>query len=322
VAIIKSNSENIRRAANKLKYGGLVAFPTETVYGLGADGLSPIAVSKIFEAKKRPTFNPLILHVSSIEMLNNIAKIKSEKIKLLTENFWPGALTLVLDKKDVVPYIVTSGFDTVAVRMPNNKIALDLINEFGRPIAAPSANSFGRLSPTKAEHVNNQLGDNVDIILDGGSCSIGVESTILEITNSDNFLLRPGGIPIEDIEEIVGKVTVKNVVIETPNSPGQLIIHYAPKIPIQFYDENKVEEYRNLKLGGIFLKEIMNETLFRVTKILSPKGEYREAASNLFTVMHDLENQNLDMILVEPIEKVGLGTAIMDRLTKAVNKYS
>ena len=165
VEILESNSKNIQRAVHELKSGSLVAFPTETVYGLGADGLNKIAVSKIFEAKKRPSFNPLILHISTIQMLDTIADYSNDRVKLLIDKFWPGPLTLVLKKKEIVPYIVTAGLDTVAVRMPNNKIALELINKLGKPIAAPSANSFSKLSPTKAEHVAKQLGDKVDLIL-------------------------------------------------------------------------------------------------------------------------------------------------------------
>jgi len=255
VAILESNSENIARAANELNAGGLVAFPTETVYGLGADGLNKLAVAKIFEAKKRPTFNPLILHVSSIEMLNDIASYTSEKIALLTEKFWPGPLTLILKKKEIVPYIVTSGLETVAVRMPNNKIALDLINNFGGPIAAPSANSFSKLSPTRAEHVLKQLGDKVDIILDGGKSLVGVESTIVEVNEDEQYLLRPGGVAKEDIEKIIGKLSKPAILLNFPNSPGQLPIHYAPSVPISFYDEEKINSLSNLRLGGIFFSD-------------------------------------------------------------------
>lgn len=321
MAILESNSENLELAANELNAGGLVAFPTETVYGLGADGLNKLAVAKIFEAKKRPTFNPLILHVSSFEMLNKIASYTSEKIEILTDKFWPGPLTLILRKKDIVPYIVTSGLETVAVRMPNNKIAVDLINKFGGPIAAPSANSFSRLSPTRAQHVDKQLGDKVNIILDGGKCDVGVESTIIEVTAETQYLLRPGGIAKEDIERLIGKLEIPVTEINSPSSPGQLTIHYAPSIPISFYNEEKVNSFSNLKLGGIFLSEVKIPHKFNVTKILSKNNNLREAASNLFSYLHEMETLNLDMIFVEPVEKSGLGIAIMDRLTKAVNKY-
>lgn len=319
--LLEATNKNIDLAVNVLNSDGLVAFPTETVYGLGANGLCPIAVAKIFEAKKRPTFNPLILHVSSVEMLNEIAIIDNPKIEKLINNFWPGPLTLVLPKKSNVPDIVTAGLETVAVRMPNNKIALELIKKLNKPIAAPSANYFGRLSPTSAQHVSNQLGTSVDIILDGGECSVGVESTIVKILNDENLLLRPGGIPKEEIESIIGDLKYSTEV-ETPNSPGQLKIHYAPEIPIYFYDENKIQNQSNKKLGGLFFQHPKLDKHFSSIKILSPKGNFREAASNLFSLLHQLENEKLDMIFVEKIDKQGLGIAIMDRLIKAVNKYS
>jgi L-threonylcarbamoyladenylate synthase len=321
MAIIKPNIVNIKQAVKAFEAGELVAFPTETVYGLGADGLNETAVTKIFEAKKRPIFNPLILHISSLEMLDSIASYSSEKIKLLAEKFWPGPLTLILKKKEIVPYLVTSGLETVAVRMPNNKIALELINLLGRPIAAPSANSFSKLSPTKAEHVEKQLGDKVSIILDGGSCEVGVESTIIEVTEESQTLLRPGGISKEDIEAVIGKLSNPKLITAVPNSPGQLEIHYAPNVPIKFYSEELLQSFTNLKLGGIFFSEIKHDNLFTVAKVLSKNKDFREAASNLFSFLHEMESLNLDLIIVEPIAQEGLGIAIMDRLTKAVNKY-
>ena len=321
VEILESNSKNIQRAVLELESGSLVAFPTETVYGLGADGLNKIAVSKIFEAKKRPSFNPLILHISTIQMLDTIADYSNDRVKLLIDKFWPGPLTLVLKKKEIVPYIVTAGLDTVAVRMPNNKIALELINKLGKPIAAPSANSFSKLSPTKAEHVAKHLGDKVDLILDGGSSDVGVESTIIEVTDDSQFLLRPGGIAREDIESVIGNLETKNKETNSPNSPGQLQIHYAPNVPIHFYDKEKVSAAQGNKLGGIFFSEVKNKNFFKISKVLSSSGDFREAASNLFAYLHEMENYNLDIIFVEPIEERGLGIAIMDRLTKAVNKY-
>lgn len=319
--LIPATSENIIKAAKYLQQGNIVAFPTETVYGLGADGLNPIAVTRIFEAKKRPAFNPLILHVSSMEMVKRVAHIDNEIVTRLTDKFWPGALTIILRKKDIVPYIVTSGLDTVAVRMPNNQVALKLIEELGNPIAAPSANSFGRLSPTNASHVAKQLESKVDIILDGGNCTIGIESTIIEITDSVNYLLRPGGIAREDIETLIGKLSDPTEKLSTPNSPGQLKVHYAPKIPIKFYSEETLLENKNKKLGGIFFSKVKNKEMFIITRTLSDTEDFREAASNLFSYLHELENVVLDLILVESLPKVNLGAAIMDRLTKAVNKY-
>jgi L-threonylcarbamoyladenylate synthase len=319
--LLEATLENINLSVEVLKSSGLVAFPTETVYGLGADGLNEIAVSKIFEAKQRPTFNPLILHVSSIDMLNEIAEFSDEKLVLLAEHFWPGPLTLILRKKDVVPYIVTSGLETVAVRMPDNKIALNLIEKLGNPIAAPSANSFSKLSPTKAEHVAKQLGNKVDIILDGGNCNVGVESTIIEVSKNSQILLRHGGIAKEEIEKVIGKLTDIKIESDIPKSPGQLKIHYAPNIPIYFFNKDIIKENFNKNIGAIFFNKIKNIEKFKIVKVLSEKADLHEAAANLFSYLHEMENLNLDMIFVEPIEKVGLGAAIMDRLTKAANKY-
>ncbi len=317
---LSPTSNNIKISAKELKLGNLVAFPTETVYGLGADGLNPIAVSKIFETKKRPTFNPLILHINSMQMLNKIAWLEEKKIEKLLDKFWPGPLTIILPKKEIVPDIVTAGLETVAVRMPNNKIALQLIKELGNPIAAPSANSFGKLSPTTAEHVAKQLSEKVDIILDGGSCNVGVESTIVKITKDKNYLLRPGGISVEELESVAGKF--ENLNNENkPDSPGQLKIHYAPEIPIYFFDEEKIIENRYKNLGGLFFRKSKLEKYFSSIKILSQKGNLNEAAANVFSFLHEFENENVDMIFVEPIEYSGLGNAIMDRLSKAVNKF-
>lgn len=319
--ILEATEQNILNAANVIKAGGLAAFPTETVYGLGADGLNPIAVSKIFEAKNRPAFNPLILHIANYNQLEEICYINNKKIELLIAAFWPGPLTLVLPKKNTVPDIVTSGNETVAVRMPDHPVALSLISKAGRPIAAPSANKFGELSPTTAEHVAKQLGQNVDIILDGGACRVGVESTILEVTEDKIIILRPGGVPIEEIEEVAGKILLKKNNLSKPNSPGQLPFHYAPKIPLKILSEKVLEELKGKKVGAIFFSENKYDIKFDVIKILSVKKDFREAAANLFSYLHELENSGVDVIVAESVKETGLGKAIMDRLIKASNKF-
>ena len=318
---LEATLTNIIHAAQILRDGGLVAFPTETVYGLGADGFNEIAVSKIFEAKKRPSFNPLIMHISTIDMLDQISSHSSEKVKALTEKFWPGPLTLILKRKEIVPYIVTSGLETVAVRMPDNKIALELINQLGNPIAAPSANEFSRLSPTKADHVIDQLGNKVDLVLDGGKCDVGVESTIVEVTEESQFLLRPGGIAEEEIEKIIGKLSTIEKKDVKPSSPGQLKVHYAPDTPINYYAESDLELYSKKNVGAIFFNKIKNDHYFRHTRVLTKNDNLREAASNLFSFLHEIDSYDLDLIVVEPIKEVGLGIAIMDRLNRAVNKF-
>ena len=319
--IIQNSKENIEYAANEIINGNIVAFPTETVYGLGADGLNPTAVAKIFEAKQRPSFNPLILHITSQDQLNELVRIESDKVYKLIEHFWPGPLTLVLPKKNIVPEIVTAGNPTVAVRMPQHPIAKALIEACGKPIAAPSANQFGFLSPTTAEHVEKQLGEKVEIILDGGKSEVGVESTIVEVTNNKIWLLRHGGISIEQLKEVCDSVEIKEVDSNKPNAPGQLLHHYAPKIPIKFLSEISLKELNGKKIGGLFFKENTTEIEFAHVEYLSESGNMREAAANLFFHLHELEAKNLDLILVQKVELVGLGIAIMDRLTKATNTY-
>jgi L-threonylcarbamoyladenylate synthase len=319
--IFKSNKQNIQEAAKAITAGEIVAFPTETVYGLGADGLNPKAVAKIFEAKQRPSFNPLILHVSSIEMLKELIKIEDKRINKLINKFWPGPLTLVLPKSKTVPDIVTAGNSTVAVRMPRHPIAKALIEASKTPIAAPSANQFGYLSPTTAEHVEKQLGAKVNIILDGGKSDVGVESTIVEITKDEILLLRHGGISVEQLQEVCTSVKEKEIDPDKPNAPGQLLHHYAPKIPVKFINEVTQKEIEGKRLGGLFLEKNKTEFNFDKIKFLSLRGDLREAAANLFLHLHSLENSKIDLILVEPIKQEGLGIAIMDRLTKATNRY-
>jgi L-threonylcarbamoyladenylate synthase len=228
---------------------------------------------------------------------------------------------LVLPKKNIVPDIVTSGHPTVAVRMPNNEIALKLIELAEVPIAAPSANKFTRLSPTTAEHVANQLGSKVSIILDGGKCSVGVESTIIAFIENEFVLLRPGGLPVNEIENLVGKIKIKSG-SDNPIAPGMLPFHYAPKVKIKFLDDVDQSDLLNKKVGGLFFSENKSSINFEVVKILSTKRDFIEAASNLFSMLHEFESEDLDLILVERVPEENLGIAIMDRLTKAVNKYS
>lgn len=320
--IFEANRKNIEKAAEAIKSGEIVAFPTETVYGLGADGLNPTAVAKIFEAKNRPSFNPLILHIASAEELNELVNIKSEKIEKLISEFWPGPLTLVLPKKETVPDIVTAGNPTVAVRIPKHPVALELIKASQTPIAAPSANTFGFLSPTTAKHVEKQLGDKINIILDGGKSDVGVESTIIEVAEDKIYLLRPGGIAVEQIEEVCDKkIKVKQTDTNNPNAPGQLFHHYAPNVPVKFLDEANESDIKNKKLAGLFFRENNTDLEFERVKILSSSGDLHEAAANLFHHLHLLESLDIDLMLVEPVKEEGLGIAIMDRLRKATNRY-
>jgi L-threonylcarbamoyladenylate synthase len=320
MSLYKANSENILAASKVIKEGGLVAFPTETVYGLGADGLNPIAVAKVFDVKKRPVFNPLILHISKKEEFEKFTIVKNEKVIQLVDKFWPGPLTLVLPKTEIVPEIVTAGNPTVAIRMPNHQVALQLIEASKTPIAAPSANRFGHLSPTEAYHVEKYLGSKIDMILDGGKCSVGVESTIIQFHENEFYLLRPGGLSKEEIEDEIGKIKSGKINQRKPNAPGQLPFHYSPNTKLKFFDKRLLDV--NKKIGVLFFKENKFDFPFASIKILSASGNLHEAAANLFLQLHELELENVDLILVEPVEESGLGLAIMDRLRKASHKHA
>lgn len=321
IMIYNSDKHNITLAAEAIKNGDVVAFPTETVYGLGADCTNPIAVSKIFEVKNRPSFNPLIVHVSKFSQLEEVSFAENENVKKLINKFWPGPLTLVLPKKNIIPDIVTSGHPTVAVRMPNHPVALKLIDAAGVPIAAPSANSFGFLSPTSAEHVAKQLGNKISIILDGGQSDVGVESTIIELINNRVTILRPGGLPIEEIRKIIPSVDVEQKDTLAPKAPGMLLQHYAPKIELKFLDEVNFNDLDINKVGYLSFNGNKVEQKFKVTRVLTKTNNLREAAANLFKYLHELENENIQLIIADRIAETGLGIAIMDRLTKAANRY-
>jgi L-threonylcarbamoyladenylate synthase len=315
---LKATPANIRKAAGVIQEGGLVAFPTETVYGLGADALNPIACAKIFEAKQRPFFDPIIVHVSSIEQAGTLFQTIPDQAEQLISQFWPGPLTLVLPKTDIVPDIVTAGLETVAIRMPSHPVAAALVQASGTPIAAPSANLFKQLSPTTAEHVREQLGDSVEIILDGGPATIGVESTILKIGNPP-VLLRPGGLPLEAIEEVIGPVQVAALSSENPEAPGQMKTHYAPCTPLIIL-RDPTQWPVDARVGYLALATPTTELNVEALEVLSPTGDLREAAANLFACLHRLDAAGTDIILAEPVPEVGLGRAIMNRLQKAASE--
>jgi len=307
----------IRQAAKTIQKGGVVAFPTETVYGLGANAFNPLAVARIFEVKKRPHFDPLIVHVVRQHDLKKLVTETPSKAIKLMERFWPGPLTLVLSKKEEVPDIVTSGLPTVAVRMPKHPIAQSLIEQSGCPIAAPSANLFGQLSPTTAGHVHEQLRDQIDLILDGGPCEVGVESTIVSFAGETPALLRPGGVTLEEIESVIGAVEVGSHQ-EKISAPGMLPRHYAPRTPIMInWSEESLKVYKNKKIGFLAFQSPMDALKCSHVEILSKKGDLREAAANLFSAIRRLDALDLDLILAESVPETGLGRAIMDRLRRA-----
>ncbi len=297
----------------------MVAFPTETVYGLGADALNPYAVAEIFEVKNRPQFDPLIVHVADMRQADILVQKFPALALKLVEKFWPGPLTVVLPKSPMVPDIVTSSLPTVAVRVPNHPLALDLIRESGRPIAAPSANPFGAVSPTTAGHVRNSLGSKVEVILDGGPCSVGVESTIVSFMDKEPVLLRPGGAPLEEIQALIGQVRVQTTAAEKPLAPGQLPQHYAPRTPLVL-DESLENLPEGKKIGLLTLREPRDSTPFTAVEVLSYKGDLKEAAANLFAALRRLDEKGLDLLLAHPVPHEGLGRAINDRLYKASHK--
>jgi L-threonylcarbamoyladenylate synthase len=321
---------NIVKAAQMMRQGAIVAFPTETVYGLGADALNEKAVVKVFEAKKRPTFDPLIVHVASVEDAEKLWTHTPPVAKALMKAFWPGPLTLVLPKSAKVPDIVTSGLPTVAVRMPKNDIALALIRALGSPIAAPSANVFGYTSPTSAEHVREDVGDKVDLVLDGGPASVGVESTVLKLEEDGAVLLRPGAVTPDEIKKYV-KIKAVETAPGRIEAPGQLESHYAPWTAFYLltapYSECTEDVQKLLReaqqkkgtarAGLIAFKKAPSPSPFETTLVLSEKGDLREAAAKLFQAIRKLDKMHLDILLAEPVPPQGIGLAIMDRLKKA-----
>ena len=319
ITIYKLESNNIYKAAQIIKSGGLVAFPTETVYGLGANALNPFAVAKIFEAKERPSFDPLIVHIALLDDLSKLSRGNIQTAILLAKHFWPGPLTIVLPKSPIVPDIVTSGLDTVGIRMPNNLIALELIKESQRPIAAPSANKFGQLSPVNSHHVKKQL-PNIDYVLDGGCTTVGIESAIVAINGNVCQLLRPGFISLDDIENALPNTFVfDNTKPINLVSPGLLKSHYSPKKPL-FIINPSIEFPES---SGLILHSNKRvEYKVQRTIYTSQTCNKIEISANLFAALHAMEeDESVNSIFIEPVDETGLGLAIMDRIKKASFQY-
>ncbi len=304
---------NIDRAAEYIQKGKLVAFPTETVYGLGANALDPLAVAKIFEMKERPSFDPLIIHIADIQQLERLVLHADERVYKLAEVFWPGPLTIVLPKSSMVPDIVTAGLSTVGIRMPDNEIALELIRKSGCPIAAPSANKFGRISPTSPAHVKKQL-PNVDYILEGGKTTVGIESTIIKLTDYGFQILRNGIITEEELETIVpfdGSSTIEKI-----SAPGMLKSHYSPGKKL-FLADNAGLKIDKSKAGLISFSGELEEGYRKVIRV-SERKDLKDYAVNMFEAMHSFEDDtDIEIIIAEPVREIGIGKAIMDRLKKA-----
>jgi L-threonylcarbamoyladenylate synthase len=296
-----------------------VAFPTETVYGLGCNALNPDAAARVFEAKQRPQFDPLIVHIADRMQLDNVVKALTATARQLIDQFWPGPLTLVLPKQPTIPDLVTAGLDTVAVRMPNHPVAHALIRAAGTPIAAPSANPFGYVSPTTAQHVADGLGHTIDLILDGGPCPVGVESTIVSLVGPQAELLRPGSITLEQLRAVIGPLSRSSSVADQPTAPGQLARHYATQTPVTILTsvEARPTLTKNERAGLlVFSQASTTDRRFAAIEVLSTTGDLREAAHHLFAALRRLDAQSLDRIYVEPCLEEGLGMAIMDRLRR------
>ena len=314
----KVSAATISHAVRLLQAGEVVGLPTETVYGLAGDGLNPTALARIFEVKQRPLFDPLILHVADAEGAWKLVSVVPESARKLAEKFWPGPLTLVLPKRELVPDLATSGLPHVALRVPSHPAAQALLRAFGGPLAAPSANRFGRISPTDAEAVRAELGDAVPLILDGGPCVVGLESTVLNLSGDDPTLLRAGGIPVEEIEALIGSVERSRPVDEIPAAPGQLKHHYAPRKPLRIVERiTSVEPQTGYLLFG---SGKIAAAADAVIENLSPAGDLREAAANFFRALRRLDDDpRVQTICAVPLPTQGLGLAMNERLARAAH---
>ena len=309
---------DIAHAGRLISEGGVVAFPTETVYGLGADAFNPKAVARVFEIKERPSFDPLIVHISNLAQLDELWLQKDERLLQLAEKFWPGPLTIVVEKHPSVPDIVTSGLPTVGIRMPGHPVALALIEAAGTPVAAPSANKFGRISPTNAEHVRSQLPE-ADFILNGGATTIGIESTVISLGKNGFTLLRPGAFTVAEIAEVLPRVFETDKGSEK-HSPGHMLSHYSPRKPIYFTTDAPAGT--DISLAGLIsFGAPLDASKYKLVEVLSAKKDMKEAAVNLFGAMHRMEAAGVAVMLVEPLPEEGIGIAIMDRLRKATFQY-
>ncbi len=315
-------SKDIQRAVEILNKEELVSIPTETVYGLAGNIYSEKAVSKIFEMKSRPLFNPLIVHIHAMEQLDQLASYIPPKARLLANSFWPGALTLVLKKNLQVPDSITAGKDSVAIRMPNHPVTLALLQQLNFPLAAPSANPFGCISPTTAKHVEAYFGTKLQMVLDGGSCKNGIESTIIGFEHDEPVLYRLGAISIEDIEDVIGQVDIKNKKEISPDAPGMLSKHYAPLTTTYLVTnvQESIQSFPNKKIGLLLFSKEINSPQIIHQEILSKSGDFKEAAANLYAALHLLDRLKLDVIIAERLPDIDLGKSINDRLERATKK--
>lgn len=306
--------KDIQRAALLLEAGELIGFPTETVYGLAGNALDETVVMKIFAVKNRPSFDPLIVHVPNAKALSKYVSAIPEKAEILIHKGMPGPLTLLLPKKEIIPDIVTSGLNTVAIRIPGHPLAQQLLQILDFPLSAPSANPFGYISPTTAQHVENQLGDKISYILDGGECNVGVESTIVGFEGEQAVVYRKGGTSVEDIESWIGPVKVMSHSSSQPQAPGMLKSHYAPRIPLKIF-EGAIPAKAGEKFAVLSFQQAYSGAIQQ--EILSEKGDIAEAARNLFAAMRRLDTSGAEVIYATLVPEEGLGLAINDRLRRA-----
>ena len=308
-----------------LRQGLLVAFPTETVYGLGADAKNSASVAGIFESKQRPAFDPLIVHVPDVTSAADLVTDFPAFAEKLAAAFWPGPLTMVLPKRSVIPDLVTAGLPGVGIRVPNHDVALELLREAGRPIAAPSANPFGGISPTTAQHVKDGLAGRVDGILDGGPCGVGLESTVISLMTNQPTILRPGGLPIEDIEAVIGPVQRARSDPSRDDAaqpaPGMLSRHYAPHTRLQvFAASGTPAALEGQRCGLLTWGESAETSGFDVIEVLCDSDDLKICAANFFTALRSLDAASLDVIIARSFPNKGLGVALNDRLRRAATQ--
>jgi L-threonylcarbamoyladenylate synthase len=309
---------DVLRAAVFLNSGEVVAIPTETVYGLAGNALDVVSVAKIFEAKSRPFFDPLIVHTHSLEEVGKLVENIPIPLLKLAKAYWPGPLTLLLPKKEIIPDLVTSGLANVGIRIPQQALTLQLLKTLSFPLAAPSANPFGYVSPTNANHVFQQLQGKIPFILDGGECQVGLESTIVGMQENKVTIFRLGGLSVEAIEKIIGPVELSVQQGDNPTAPGMLSSHYATHKPIIIGNiADNLIKFRSSKIGLISFREQYTDVESKYCKTLSVNGNLTEAAQHLFAAMRYLDNCDIDIILTEEFPEIGLGKAINDRLRRA-----
>ena len=312
-------TKDIAKALDVLKQGKLVAIPTETVYGLAGNAFNEKAITSIFALKQRPTSNPLIVHIKSIKDLEKVAENIPYKAYILAEHFWPGPLTLLLPKRPVISSLITAGKSTVAVRVPDHPMTIELLHKLDFPLVAPSANPYGSISPTTPKHVARYFDSELEVILDGGACRKGIESTIIGFENEEVIVYRLGTLPIDEIEKLIGRVSIKNSSTTAPEAPGMDKRHYAPNK--QSYLTDNVSDFitaNNLKNVGVisYTSKIHSPDIAQQI-ILSPKANLEEASRNLYNAMHELDLSMVDCIVFETMPKEGLGLTMNDKLQRA-----